>query len=400
MRLLSFAAMISACLVAAVPSQLSAQQEDAAAIHEALLVLDTHLDTPANLDRFGWKIGDRHNFAEDATQVDLPRMEEGGLDGGFWVIYTPHGLSDASALAHGLKRSAQIRGFIADDPEHFALALTSADAAEIADSGRRIVYISMENSSPVGYDLANLEMFHQMGVRMAGPVHSGTNQFADSATGDPVHGGLSDLGKAWVREMNRLGIVIDASHASDAAFDDLLELSLAPIILSHSGPKAMLDHPRNLDDDRMRALAAKGGVMQMNSLFLRPDNPDPETSEAGDAVEAAMQEYPDVQAELIAEYAALRATRWRSDADFDTFMEALLYAISVMGVDHVGIGADWDGGGGVPGMEDITALPKITQALLERGYSADDIAKIWSGNVLRVLAGAEQVAQDVRNTVP
>lgn len=373
-------------------------RDTARAVHESLLVLDTHLDTPALFDRFGWDIMDRHVFAEDASQVDYPRMVDGGLDGGFWVIYTPQGALDpqgyAQSLALAIRRAGQIHKFVADNPDDFALARRSVDIQPIVSERQRIVFISMENSYPLGLDLNNLAMFHQLGVRMAGPVHSATNQFADSTTGDVVHNGLSDLGKKWVGEMNRLGMIIDASHASDAAFDDLLAASKAPIILSHSGPKALLDHPRNLDDDRMRALAAKGGVMQVNSLFLSPDAPDPMVEAAGAALDDVASIHPDALTMRVAEYAPLRATLWRSDADFDRFMAAVFYAINVMGIDHVGIGADWDGGGGVPGMEDITKLPRITQALLDKGYSKADIAKIWSGNVLRVMAEVERVAAE------
>lgn len=390
-------ALALALALAATPAPSHAQAlPDAARVHDSLLTLDTHLDSPANFDQPGWRITDRHDVLHDTTQVDLPRMIEGGLDGGFWVIYTDQGPSDAQgyawALAHALKRLHQIHDFVAANPQSFALATSSADAARIAASGRRIVYISMENSYPLGTDIANLEAFHQLGLRMAGPVHNGTNQLADSTNGAAVHGGLSDLGKAWVKEANRLGIIIDASHAADSSFDQLLSLSRAPIILSHSGPKALHDHPRNLDDARLKALAAKGGVIQVNSLFLSPDLPRPTVDALRPRMATAASLPPTERAALMQQWAAANAAEPRSGTDFDRYMQAIFYCIDLVGVDHVGIGADWDGGGGVIGLDQISQIPKITEALLARGLSRADIEKIWSGNVLRVMAEVERVA--------
>lgn len=369
---------------------------DARNVHERILTLDTHLDSPANLDQPGWAITDRHDVHADATQVDLPRMIDGGLDGGFWVIYTDQGPNDAngyaSALAHALKRLHQIHRFVASSPDQFALATTAKDAARIAASGKRIVYVSMENSYPLGEDIANLEAFYQLGLRMAGPVHNGTNQLADSTNGEPLHGGLSDLGKAWVKEANRLGIIIDASHASDAAFDAMLAMSTAPIILSHSGPKALHDHPRNLDDARLKALAAKGGVVQVNSLFLSPDLPRPGVAALSKRLASAETLPSEERKALIAEFARVSAAEPRSATDFDRYMQAVFYCIDLLGVDHVGIGADWDGGGGVIGMNQISDIPRITQALMARGFTPAEVEKIWSGNVLRVMAEVERAA--------
>jgi membrane dipeptidase len=231
---------------------------------------------------------------------------------------------------------------------------------------------------------------------MAGPVHSRTNQLADSATGEARWHGLSPAGRQWVAEMNRLGIIIDGSHSSDATFDQMLALSRVPIVLSHSGPKAIFNHPRNIDDDRMRRLALAGGVIFINSIFLlQHDN-----SDARDALNDRREHWAELDAagrrRLAADMAALNAQRPYTTADFDLYMRSLLHAVAVMGVDHVGLGADWDGGGGVIGMEDITALPRITARLRRAGMSEADIAKIMGGNLLRVLrqvqAGAAPAA--------
>lgn len=365
----------------------------ARALHERLIVLDTHLDTPAVLARPGWRFDERHDYREDFSQVDLPRMAEGGLDGGFFVIFTAQGPLTpegyAAARTHALGRVEVIRATVARHADAIALATTAADAERLHKAGKRSVYISIENSYPLGTDLAVLREFYALGVRMAGPVHSVTNQFADSTTGEATWGGLSPLGRQWVAEMNRLGMVIDASHSSDAAFDQLLSLSKGPIILSHSGPKALFDHPRNLDDARMRALAARGGVMQINSLFLVAHDDSPERK----ALVARQEKWQQLSAterqQLMADKAAMDAVRPYTTADFERYMTSILYAIRVMGVDHVGLGADWDGNGGLIGMEDVATLPKITERLLAEGLSARDIAKVMGGNALRVLHANE-----------
>lgn len=354
--------------------------------------LDTHLDTPEHFGRAGWDITRRHTFDNDLTQVDYPRMVEGHLTGGFFAIFTPQGPLTAEGFAKArddaLLREVHIREMVAAHPDKFALAFTADDAERIARSGKRIVFQSIENSYPMGEDLTMFESFYKLGVRLAGPVHFLNNQFADSATDKPRWEGLSPLGRRWVTEANRLGVVIDASHASDQVFDQLLQLSKTPIILSHSGVKAVFNHPRNIDDERLKALAAHGGVIQINSVYLiggiGGGNPYAGKAETMEAMTPAEQK------KLIADYNAWNRSHPKAKrASFDLFMQAMLHAIKVAGVDHVGVGCDWDGGGGVEGMEDVADLPKITRALKKAGFSDADVAKIWGGNVLRVLRQAE-----------
>jgi len=360
------------------------------------LRLDTHLDTPIHFGRAGWDIMTRHTYHDDMSQVDYPRMVEGGLDGGFFVLYTPQGPLTAEGYAAArdwaLMRSVHIHEMAAAHSDKFELAFKADDAARIKAAGKRVVFQSIENSYPLGTDLSLLETFRRLGVRMAGPVHFLNNQFGDSATDKPHFHGFSPLGKKWVAEMNRLGLVIDGSHSSDDVFDQMLALSKAPIILSHSGCKAIYDHPRNLDDGRIKQLAAKGGVIQINSVYLAKREPNEAMSAVDDRLEVVDQLSPDEQARLMADYQAASANDHRPRANFDMFMQNLLHAIQVAGIDHVGIGADWDGGGGVIGLEDVADLPKVTTALKAAGYSDADVAKIWSGNVLRVMRAAEEVA--------
>jgi membrane dipeptidase len=258
----------------------------------------------------------------------------------------------------------------------------------------------MENGYPFGEDPTLLATFHKLGVRIAGPVHFANNDLGDSSTdpSGPRWGGLSPLGRAWVAEANRLGVLIDASHASDAVLDQLLEHSRAPIILTHSGAKAVFDHPRNVDDARLRKLAARGGVIQVSAysdyMIARPRDP---------ARDAALGEIRRSQGRTLgdriaarAKISALEARHPAPRADFDAFMKHLLHVIEVAGVDHVGIGIDFDGGGGVTGLEDAVDYPKITAALKAAGLPDDALAKIWGENALRVLTAAQAVAAPVR----
>ena len=403
MRMMRMGAALMALLPGAVMAQEPVVSKQTYQLHQKLLTLDSHLDTPASLDLPGWSIEDEHGVHTDYTQVDLPRMKKGGLDGGFWAIYTPQGPLTfegfRKARDFALLRGMSIRSMVAADPANFVLATQSSDAAAIAAAGKRIVYMSIENAYPLGEDVSLLKTFYDMGVRVAGFAHFAHNQFADSSTDPskkPRYGGLSPLGKELLKEMNRVGVVPDASHSSDQVLDDLLALSTTPILLTHSGCKAIYDHPRNIDDDHLRALAAKGGVIQMNAYgnYLKAIKPNPERQKALGALFAEMREDAKLTAEKRAELLAKRQEIDRlypetDRATFDDFMAHMLHALKVVGPDHVGIGLDWDGGGGVAGMEDILALPKITDALLKAGYSEADIGKIWSGNVLRVLAAAE-----------
>lgn len=381
-------------LLAATASASFAAPGDDKDLHRKLLTLDTHLDTPVYFNRPDWSFGDRHRYEDDLVQVDLGRMDEGDLDGGFFVIYTAQGPLTAegyaAARAFAFKRSDEIHSTLAKFPDRIGLATRASDAARLDKAGKRFGYISIENSYPLGEDLSLLGEFYKRGVRMASPVHFRNNQFADSATDKPKWNGLSPLGRQWVAEMNRLGMVLDASHASDAVLDQMIALSKTPVILSHSGAKAIFDHARNLDDARIRKLAASGGAICANAAYLNTMRSTPERSALSDQAEDMGKLSPAEQKELVRKIRALDASSPVQDADFETYMRLVFHLIEVAGVDHVCFGADWDGGGGVKGFEDIDALPKVTARLQQAGYSAADIEKMWSGNVLRLLRIAEQ----------
>ncbi|MFT3966719.1 MAG: dipeptidase [Sphingobium sp.] len=372
-------------------------------IHESLIVLDTHFDTPANLGRPGWAITDRHSVKEDGDQVDYPRMVDGGVDGGFFAIYlgqgprTPEG--DRAARDAALVRAVQIREMAARHPDIFELAVTAQDARRIAAHGKRFVFMSMENGYPLEGDLSLVRTFRSLGVTMMGPVHFRNNALADSATDKPEWNGLSPTGKEFVAMANRLGIVLDASHASDDTLRQMVALSKAPIILSHSGMRAVFDHPRNVSDADALLVASKGGVIQINAFSSYMIAPPPPNPERDTAMKALMADYGRAGSMTAVERKALIARRREIEAkwpvpraNFDDFMKHMLHAINLVGVDHVGVSGDFDGGGGIDRLDDVTAYPRITEALLKAGYGKEDIAKIWGGNALRVLAAAQGIA--------
>jgi membrane dipeptidase len=387
------------------------RDSDARALHEQLLCLDTHLDTPMTFARPGWDMMKRHSVEADFSQVDYPRMVEGGLDGGFFAIYTPQGpLTPEGMMAardYALVRAAAIREMVAKNSTHFELAFVPADAARIAAEKKRMVFQSIENSYPLANDVTLLRSFYALGVRMAGPVHFANNQLGDSAT-DPkgkTWNGLSPMGHDFVALANELGIILDASHSSDDVFDQMVAQSNVPIILSHSGCRAVHDHPRNIDDDRLKKLAATGGVIQINSYnsYLVTVPPNPDRDKAQTAVFASLRGLYSISPADATKAVATAAVQMRDirakypepRATFDDYMAHMLHALKLVGPDHVGVGADWDGGGGVVGMEDCASNWRITARLLKEGYKEDDLQKIWSGNALRLM----QTVQDARKPV-
>ncbi|HEX5378979.1 MAG TPA: dipeptidase [Phenylobacterium sp.] len=390
-------------LASAAPAAMAAKPKPLpawAVAHRDAVVLDTHFDTPANFHLAGWDMLDRHSYAVDGSQVDLPRMIQGGVDGGFFAVFTPQGArgpeGDAKARDYALVRATEIHEMVAKHGDQFALALKADDVATILAAHKRFVFISMENGSPVAGDVNLLQAFYALGLRMAGPVHFLTNDLGDSATDKAEWGGLSPRGKAFVAEANRLGIVLDASHASDQVLDQMLALSKAPIILSHSGCRAIFDNPRNVDDNRLRALAAHGGVIQINA-FSNYMVPTPKIPEREAALAALLRQVgatgrdmtPDQRKAFLAGKKAIDA-RWPVPrANLDDYMAHMLHAIKVAGIDHVGVSGDFDGGGGIAGLESVADYPRITRRLMAAGYSKADVAKVWGGNALRVLREVE-----------
>ncbi|HNQ81896.1 MAG: dipeptidase [Acidobacteriota bacterium] len=367
-------------------------------IHARILSVDTHCDTPGNMLDPAWDIGTRHEpGSENSGQIDLPRMKEGGLDALFFGVFTGQGPLTPEGYATARSRAAaQIDAVEAMTAKHHALvekATTPADAARLKKEGKRAAFIGLENGYPIGDDLSFVETYARRGVRYITLCHSADNQICDSSMerADPEDRGLSEFGKKVVAECNRLGVMIDVSHLSDRSFAEVLNLSNAPVIATHSCCRALCGSPRNLTDDMIRALAEKGGVLQVCfvSSFLVDPPPHPERDAAFAALDAKYGSWadmtPDQRTAAAAEFRALRRKYPEPPARLKDVVDHIDHAVKLAGIDHVGIGTDFDGGGEVEDCQDVSRMYRVTMELLRRGYSEDQIAKIWGGNAFRVL---------------
>lgn len=368
--------------------------------HDGFFTFDTHIDTPtASLMREGWDFAARHDRAADRTQCDLPRMAEGGIDAlGFAVFVTQAARTPAGfALAHGkaLQVFARIHETVARHADRCGIALRADDGPRLKAEGKHALYLAIENSYSLGLDAGNVAKFHALGVRLLGLNHMIHNDVADSSTDPrpPEWGGLSPLGREIVSECNRLGIALDASHASDGALRDLLEHSATPPLLTHSGCRAVCDHPRNIGDDLLRDLAAKGGVIQINALPIAVKNaPGNRQTEEGAKLLLKLKDLvltPEVRAQFAGEWARIDRDHPAPRCTLEDFIAHVEHAVAVAGIDHVGIGCDFDGGGGVEGLSDVSEYPNLTRALRARGWSEEHLAKLWGANTLRVLRACE-----------
>ena len=323
-----------------------------AKLHERMLSIDSHCDTPM-LSHTDYRLDRR----DDVALVDLHKMSEGLLDATTMVAYIPQGARDDTSLLQATAKADALLGWVAagvaDNAAHVALCSTPDGLYELKREGKRAIMLGVENGYAIGHDLSAIERLRRKGIVYMTLCHNGDNDICDSARGNAEHGGLSAFGREVVREMNRVGMMVDLSHAAESTFWQVLECSTKPVVCSHSSCRALCDHPRNLTDEQMRALAAKGGVVQvtMYSGFLRKEG----------------------------------------EATLDDFLAHLQHAIDVAGIDHVGIGTDFDGDGKVIGCSSASQLRNITRELLRRGFTPADIEKIWGGNWLRVMRQVQAV---------
>ena len=380
----------------------------ALAIHERVLTVDTHADTPLRMIEPGFDLAVRHNPLDTGSKVDYPRMKEGGLDAIFFAAFVSQDIRDNE----GNKRAKalvteMIDAVISSTEENsnlVGLALTPKDAYTLEGDGKRAIYLAIENGYPIGDDLSNIELFFNKGVRYITLVHSSNNDIADSATdtAGPEHNGLSAFGEQVVREMNRLGIMVDVSHASDDVFFDAIAISEAPIIATHSNARTVTEHDRNMSDEMLRLMAENGGVVQLTLLssYLRDDPPNPERSAALQELRSSMK---NVSSMTLEERAERRLAFNEINKKFPTplatvedVVDHIDHMVSVAGIDHVGIGCDFDGGGGIDGVFDASEVMNITIELVRRGYSEEDIEKIWGKNVMRVFEEVQRIAEVIQ----
>ncbi|HEX8030895.1 MAG TPA: membrane dipeptidase [Vicinamibacterales bacterium] len=429
-RFVSLAAILSIIGAVAPAPVLAQANADAAliqkarAIHDRVITLDTHDDIePDNFTR-------QKNYTQRlSTQVNIPKMEEGGLDASFFIVYvgqgplTPEGYDSAykqavakfEAIHHLTKEIA---------PDKIGLALTAADVPRIAKSGRKVALIGVENAYSLGLDISRVKEFYDRGGRYMSLAHNGHSQFADSNTGERdgkwLHNGLSEQGRQVIAEMNKWGIMVDLSHPSKQANLQAMALSKAPVIASHSAARALADVSRNMDDEQLEALKKNGGVIQTVAFATYVKVAKPDSPERAAAIAALRKEVGlaapgapggpggggrgglnALTAEARAKYDARMAeidktTPGDPRATVADFVNHIDYLVKKVGIDHVGISSDFDGGGGVTGWNGADETFNVTLELVRRGYTEEQIGKIWSGNLLRVMAEVEKVAKQIQ----
>lgn len=399
--------------------------ERAKDIHERVITIDTHCDIDIK------NFTDSINYTQDLTsQVTLPKMKQGGLDVAWFIVYTgQEELTDKGfkkAHKKAMDKFDAIHRLVETiAPNQIELALTSDDVRRIVNSGKKVAMIGIENGYPVGKDIKNVEKFYNLGGRYMSLAHNGHSQLSDSNTGEGdsiwLHNGLSDLGKKVVKEMNRLGMMVDVSHPSKEAMRDMIEISEAPIIASHSSARALCDHSRNLDDEQLAWLKENNGVAQAVAFpaYLNTEKSEKYAAfrkevalKVMDSMNIAYLEWDVLQKlsedERDAYYDVVRKANPTIDAKLKNmkdapkqvnvadFVDHIDYMVGKIGIDHVGISSDFDGGGGIEGWNDASETFNVTLELVKRGYSEEDIKKLWGQNLLRVLDDVQAAAKKIQ----
>jgi len=378
----------------------------AARIHSAVLTIDTHSDTPLNLLRDGFDLSKRQDQAATGTKVDFPRMKEGGLDAQFFAVFVAQGARTAEGDANAKKKALEIldaiRKSVSANHDVAEIALTPDDAYSLKKAGKRAIFIGLENGYTLANDITMVKKYYDMGVRYITLCHTANNDVCDSSTEKKKgaeHHGLSPFGKEVVAEMNKTGMMIDVSHISDEAFMDVIKLSKSPIIASHSCARAMCDNPRNLTDPDLKALAKNGGVIQMCFLsdYVKVPDPNPKRDSALAVIRTKYNDFQDLSDERSREaWKEYRETGKKYPnklATVQDMVDHIDHIVKVIGIDYVGIGTDFDGGGDLSGCRDVSQMGNVTLELVKRGYSENDIRKIWGGNFMRVFREVQKSAR-------
>ena len=394
-------------------------------MHAEVITIDTHCDI--NVSNFT----EETNYTQRLyTQVDIPKMKEGGFDVAWFIVYTGQGELNEEGYAKAKENAYSKFEAIVNltsqfAPEDIELARSSQEVFDIVDRGKLVAMIGVENAYPIGTDLSEVERYHELGARYISLAHNGHSQFSDSNTGESddvwLHYGLSELGVQMVAQMNRLGIMIDISHPSKEAIKDMVSLSKAPIIASHSSARALCDHSRNLDDEQLMWIKENGGVVQTVafSSYLNTEKHNAYSSYLSD-IETSIKDSLQIEIpprrswsqlddnqiqEALDNYRKIRGIASEIAANDENapeavsvkdFVDHIDYMVELIGIDHVGISSDFDGGGGIHGWRDASETENVTRELLERGYAEVDIKKLWGLNLLRVLDEVQAVAQKLQ----
>ena len=376
--------------------------EKARKLHFSSIVVDTHDDTTQLLLDSKFDLGQHHT----SGSIDIPRMREGGLGAIFFSIWIPSKVTGPNAVQKALEQIDAVREQVRTHPRDLVLATTAEQVRHARKDGKIAALMGVEGGHMINSDLGVLRKYAGLGARYMTLTHSGNDEWADSSTDKAVHDGLTDFGKDVVLEMNRLGVMVDISHVSDKTFYDALSVSKAPLLASHSSCRALCDAPRNMTDHMMKDLAAKGGVVQINyhvgflsQEFRNAEKADPKINDAiaqevtkrcgGDSNEGCLL----IEGDRITREYVIKGVLPR--VDYTKIIEHIDHAVRVAGIDHVGLGSDFDGANMPYGMEDASMLPKITEALLSKGYSDGDVKKILGENTLRLMTDVERVSKEL-----
>lgn len=408
--------IFSVLLVSCARKEIKLEEKDlmsrAREIHRRIVTVDTHCDTAMMLLRGNWNPAEEHDpRLPGSGKIDLPRMKKGGLDAEFFAAFVSQGPRTEEGYSQARKRTEDLIGavkaMVARNQNIIGLAYSPEDAYRLKKQGRLVAFLGIENGYAIGRDLSLIKYFYEQGVRYITLCHTSDNDICDSSTDrqDPQDRGLSDFGRQVVTECNRVGMIIDISHASDKTFYDVLSLSKAPIIASHSCVRTVCDNPRNLTDDMIKALARKGGVVQICflSAYVKTPKPNPERDKALAEFRAKYGNWRNIQDESVRQkiMAEMEEINRKYPADLATVQDLVNHidhVVKLVGVDYVGIGTDFDGGGGVNGCNDVSEMINVTVELLKRGYTEKEIEKIWGKNFFRVFNRVTEVARTLKSS--
>ncbi len=382
-------------------------EKRAAAIHRSVFTVDSHTDTPLRMMQKGFDMSVRHDARKEYTKVDFPRMKEGGLDAVFFGVFVSQGPRNNEGYEKVRVRAVMLFDTISAVVKRNQLlaevALSPADAYRIEQSNKRAVFLGIENGYAIGRDLSLISTFYLRGNRYITLCHTKNNDICDSSTDTIEHNGLSPFGYEVVQELNHVGVMVDVSHISDKSLTDVLSFTKTPVIASHSCANALCGNPRNLSDELLRAIAKNGGVVQMCILsdYVKTPPPNPPRDSARAAVRKKFNDFDGLSDD------EMKAARMEWNSVNDQFPQQLAtvsdvadhidHMVKVAGINHVGIGTDFDGGGGVDGCFDVSEMGNITLELVKRGYTKNEIRKIWSGNLMRVMRKTDKVARKYKN---
>lgn len=369
-------------------------KQKAKKIHQKALTVDSHTDTPLRFVRSEFEISENHDPKQTGSKVDLPRMKEGGLDAVFFAAFIGQDARTQEANEKATQKVQTIIDSIYAQLERNSsmagIATSPGDAYKLEDQGKSAIYIGIENGYALGNDISLVEKFFDRGVRYITLCHTKNNDICDSSTDSVEHNGLSEFGKKVVKEMNRVGMMIDVSHISDKSFYDVLDISEDPIIASHSNARTLRDHPRNLDDNMLKKLAENNGVIQVCFVtdYIKKPDPAPKRDSAYQALRVKYNHFKNLTDEEMEaareEWYAINRKYPQKLAAVSELVDHIDHIVKVAGINYIGIGTDFDGGGALKGCFGVSEMENITLELVNRGYSEKEIYQIWGGNFMRV----------------